>query len=655
MARRNRSDRFRKLNNKGLTLVEVMISVTIFAIVAAPIVKQMNTLLKTNYSAKVSQAETDYATRVMEQFKEDNSDAVTLPVDSDGDPTGNITLAGYTKTVDPGNESIATYTMDGVRLEKDIDSSETSVTRQGTTYKVEVTLDPTEYDTSSGNTIAGKEYKNPNDTSYYAMENLDDEFAILVKENSANYDDRASDDLVDLLAADLKKRDAERYNLWLGGSDIFSAVTYTKNTTVKVSYDSAKDAYLATVIISYTDTTYHQTVSYTIMKDKKYSAKKLGNKPPSIYIFYNQFVQNNDIKDNNETITIDNSGLVGANGKVANKNALKCYLVKNTGSEDGHTYTYYQRKDAPSVGDELYGGVYRTQNTALSEVYYVENDGTKYYRWPSYILTQDEFDAKTPASAITTNEDGQQVVDVSKNGYVQEFGTAVEPRTMAVTKDDGTVEQLTFYEFLNVLVPESFPHATPSATQYNKLEGKGSYSYICKNDTEIEGTHDSTGRKSSEVIKEGQAVYLSGEEYVWPDGSKSVKPPTLKKNVTIGGVSVPITYFTLCKPYKLDYNTSAHVNLMLTSTSALKTKGNRNAVTVYTNVDKNLFNTTTTGGVSLAEKSSVNGKDVYTYIKDLADDKSEGEYRLYRIKLNLYRVSNGIEKKIMSLVSGKED
>ena len=94
---------------------------------------------------------------------------------------------------------------------------------------------------------------------------------------------------------------------------------------------------------------------------------------------------------------------------------------------------------------------------------------------------------------------------------------------------------------------------------------------------------------------------------------------------------------------------------MLTSTSALKTKGNRNAVTVYTNVDKNLFNTTTTGGVSLAEKSSVNGKDVYTYIKDLADDKSEGEYRLYRIKLNLYRVSNGIEKKIMSLVSGKED
>ena len=181
MARRNRSDRFRKLNNKGLTLVEVMISVTIFAIVAAPIVKQMNTLLKTNYSAKVSQAETDYATRVMEQFKEDNSDAVTLPVDSDGDPTGNITLAGYTKTVDPGNESIATYTMDGVRLEKDIDSSETSVTRLGTTYKVEVTLDPTEYDTSSGNNIAGNEYKNPNDTSYYALENLDDEFAILIK------------------------------------------------------------------------------------------------------------------------------------------------------------------------------------------------------------------------------------------------------------------------------------------------------------------------------------------------------------------------------------------------------------------------------------------------------------------------------------------
>ena len=180
------------------------------------------------------------------------------------------------------------------------------------------------------------------------------------------------------------------------------------------------------------------------------------------------------------------------------------------------------------------------------------------------------------------------------------------------------------------------------------MEGKGSYSYICKKETEIEGTHDSNGRKSTETIKDGQAVYLNGDEYVWPDGSKSIKPPTLKKNVNIAGTSVPITYFTLCKPYKLDYNSSAHVNLMTTSGSALKTKGNRNAVTVYTNVDKNLFNTTTPGGVSLAEKTSVGGKDVYTYIKDLTDDKTDGEYRLYRVE-------NGNEKKIMSLISGKED
>ena len=176
----------KQLNNKGLTLVEVMVSVTMFAIMIYPILTQMNSLLKQNYTSKLNQAETDFASRVMEEFKDPESGATDLPKSS------SVTKAGYSvkraDLTDPNSPLI--YYKNNIVLEKDIDTSDQSIRtmqKNGETYRVEVTLDGTAYDTTNGTNAAGTSgdedkftYKNPNDVKNFELENIDDRFAVML-------------------------------------------------------------------------------------------------------------------------------------------------------------------------------------------------------------------------------------------------------------------------------------------------------------------------------------------------------------------------------------------------------------------------------------------------------------------------------------------
>lgn len=637
MTKLSKLHNIRKLNNRGLTLIEVMVSVTIFAIMIVPIITQLNTLLKENYTAKLSQAETDYATRVMEQFKELNSDTVDVQRDAD---TGEIILNnGYASTkagysVDISDKNAYVYTMQGIKIEKDIDASETTVVRNGTTYSVEVKLDSDAYKTTKGDnapnpsgasTQAGDvdyTYKNPNDTDYYNLENIDDRFAVMVRENSGNYDARAAEDLVDKIAVKLKADDPSRYNLWINGVDILKKDTYNKNTYVKVSYDTVKKKYLATVIISYTDKVYNQTVSYMLMNKKEYDPKQTGNKPPSVYIFYNQFVQNNRILSGSDTITIDNSGLASG-GSVKEKDALKCYLVKSEVAAEGE-YTFYQRKTSEEGGGDEVVGSTTTNNTAGSYVYVVKDNGVTSYLWPSYVVDSDFRDSY------------QQGDENSLDNLL-----GVTPGTASVSTATGTE---TKYIYNNVLVPSSLPNAVPSASLYKQGSGNGYYSYICSKETTYDG---------GEKITPGSIVYQrAAHEYVWPNGYVSKTPPSTD-------------YFTICTPSKLTYNEKAVTNILFTSDSVIDTASGKDAIKVFTNLKKTALTSTTANVsniVSTGTEGDVNGSSTtvsyqtidINNIKSLSEDKEDGDKRLYHITLKLYKVTNGDKKAIMTLESGKE-
>lgn len=641
----------KQLNNKGLTLVEVMVSVTMFAIMIYPILTQMNSLLKQNYTSKLNQAETDFASRVMEEFKDPDSGATELP------PSSSVTKAGYSvkraNLTDPNAPLI--YYKNNIVLEKDIDTSDPSIKtiqRNGEKYRVEVTLDGSAYDTTNGTNAVGSSgdedkftYKNPNDVKNFELENIDDRFSVMIKETSGNYDSRAATDLLDKIAAKLKVENPGRYNQWINGVDFLKSDTYSKNTYIKVDYDSVKEVYKVTVSLCYTDKDYGQSVSYLLYNNKEYDAKALEYKPPTIYLYYNQFVQNGRILSGSDTITLDNSGL-SATGGVDDSNQLKCFIIKTQTSLG--EYTYYERKtEAEGGGSEVIYG-YATQNTEGSCVYEIETDEGLYYKWPTYVL--DEADYHT-LQGDTTDASGNAVPG---NKLDRLLGGVTAAYVDSPPDEDGNVTRKYYYD--NVMVPSNLPGAKPTGSEYSTMTSQGGYTYLC--------TEDDFEAPDGAKLKEGDVVYQrAAHEYVWPNGNVTATAPSVDS-------------FSLCTPSKMTYSNNAKLNLLVTDTSTLQTKGGLEAITFYTNLnieddaknkapDISLVSSTAgvSNVVSTGKENNTSGTqttvnyatlDLAKYVKTFKDNYKQGDKKLYHLKLELYKITGAKKRKILTLESGKE-
>ena len=607
----NKLIKLNKLNNKGLTLTEVMVSVLIFAILAVPILTQLNSLLKQNYIVKVDQAETDYATRVMEQFKELDGDAVAIPVDSDGNEIKTdgkfITKAGY--EVDKSNADMYVYSMNGVELEKDLDASATSVSRNGVTYNVKVSLDSSAYDTSTGNAPV---YKNPNDTIDYKLANIDESNAVLVKEIISNYDSRAEIELLNKYLEQLKIDDIDKYNRYMNGADVLQSLAYAKNIYVKMKKGThnGEACYYATVNLIYTENTYGESVEYPIMSDKVYYASKTGNAPPSVYIFYNQYIQENMIVDGSDSITIDNS--------ECKNNPIKCYVIKGDTVTSGR-YTYYVRKT--DKGAQIVEAT-STLNTAGSYVYKVETDSGVKYKWPSFV-TDTRDDAKYGSEPIATIP----IPDTGSTGITEPY----EQLKTSPTE---------WYVYNDVITS-----VAPSSEFYDMYTGEGSYTYIRKEDDAGDNPTGPNGTR----LKKGDFVYQREDnQYVWPDG-------------TVSNQSPDVNYFYLCTPSKKEYTANAKLNIMLSKDSVFTNNG-KQMIQVYTNMNPStafrsslyLMGATGSSGLGIRYNNYQVVPDLTACVQSVKDDKGDGNNRLYHIKLELYKTVGTGSEKILTLESGKE-
>lgn len=653
----------RSLDNQGLTLIEVIVSVAIFSIVAFPLITQLNTLMRGNYTAKVSQAETDLATRVMEQFKQADPNII---LSSDGTGAANQ-WEGYTVGTDMVTGS-SKYEKKDIVIGKDIDTGVSGDTgyspvRSNTKYNVEVLLDADKYSSGNGTLItdnSGKVlYDDINDTKYYNLDNIDNNFSVILNADSSNYDTTATQDLTDKLAEQLKDNNPVRYNQWRRGVNILGSIRYNKYLYITVNrastYDSVKadgkPVYEVTARLTYVvDTSTSNVslglngagklaVSYTLVNEQKIYSSQTGGRLPSIYVLYNQYVQGaNKIESGRDSIIIDNSGVAG---DMTDTNPLKVYIVRSNAADNGK-YEYYERKE--SAGDETYynsvGSESHTENTVGSRVYEVPQayDNKTYYLYPSIMISSGDADYQRIKSSLMPGSAAVSSIDASKSA------------------SGNAVQRYEYYtNVYSELAPSDLFHDT---SLYSQGEGRGYYGYRAR---EISGKDYFVDRNggTEKNMYPGDIVYQrSAHEYVYPDGTVTNQIPDLK-------------FYDITTPSKVDYKQRIALNVVAADQSVTDEKRFK----IFTNLssysnqiissnsagtgEPNMPNPIVdagdvTSGINNNYKT-VTAKTLDNFNPLSGDADLNKPKRMYHVTVNLYRVvDSGTPKKVLTLESGKE-
>lgn len=112
----------RKLNNRGMSLVEVIIAITILGIVAVPVLHSLTTAMVYNQKARIRQEMTLTAESIMETFKGYGLDEM-IDIFNGGSGIQGVTATSYTAT--PGDDGAYTFTINGMTVNGMNNSSDT--------------------------------------------------------------------------------------------------------------------------------------------------------------------------------------------------------------------------------------------------------------------------------------------------------------------------------------------------------------------------------------------------------------------------------------------------------------------------------------------------------------------------------------------------
>lgn len=322
----------KKINNRGLTLIELLISVVIFAMLIVPVMNQLMQSLEMEQKSKRKQYETEYIEGVMEYFKNTNMKVI----ESDS------------------QYNVSEDNSDALTIKQYESQYFTIWKKKGIKYLTKVVCDPNKYTTNSSSTLSTL-----NDITVPNAVNIDDRYCAVINKKFCNYDVQAAEDVLLAKVDKIKDIAPNKYQQWKNGVDIFPGDKLSKSTTVYITKASTQDAYGNYVysvkcVVSYIDSRYADcTADYTIynktFKDKDGNAltKDTKHTPigvPSVYIMYSQYVQD-DGSIQSDDITIDTGS--GANGLLAADKA-KVYLLRNTSDET--TRKLYRLKNVDTLG-----------------------------------------------------------------------------------------------------------------------------------------------------------------------------------------------------------------------------------------------------------------------------------------------------------------
>jgi prepilin-type N-terminal cleavage/methylation domain-containing protein len=359
-----------KKNNKGFSLVEVIVAVAIFAILIIPITTQLISAVKTNKTSTKKQYAIEKAEEIMESFKVcELGDTITIAdgnsKDYEGDADYDATAHDYIFTKNPSKSSTATYECpDGTKVTYNEDVYECNTISLGKTYEsytATVTVSNLAYAVSTAGYIwdstandckkdASGDYIRTTSASG-TVRNLDDsQSAIITGATYLGSSSGVDQNNLDTLAfqyfreakVDILSNYPVYYSQYTTGADYFASDSFEKHTTIKVTSTGTTESpkYKVQCIVEYTDKTNLTVIQseYTSSGDNVYKPdsaygesgvvyeKEFSGSLPPIYLLYTPATYNG-VFCLSDYIDVDVSGL--KEGDLA-----KVYVFKSAAEID---------------------------------------------------------------------------------------------------------------------------------------------------------------------------------------------------------------------------------------------------------------------------------------------------------------------------------
>lgn len=388
----------KKLNNKGVTLMEVLVSVVILAIVVLPLLNTFVFSSRLNAKSRIAARATEVARNLLEGTKYNSIDQMALKCNYPTDPASRFDFI----KIPTGYDKVYELTFDGTKFEKakrkeDLAPGETDDRITSSVKK----------DVSGKNKFVGKANKN----YYFFMEDIESNGMkvnayMRVKAKTAAGDpsviNRINDTKVAIIESMNKKTDiligggAEANQiankLVLAGASSPNVNEIKRKIDIHIKDDGAGSVVTAEYNYKYGTFDYHD-----ITKDIE---SKLEEKVKNIYLFYNPWY--NRAEDKADEITITNE--LGSKVDV--------YIVK-------------QRDPDPSVTSQL--RIYENSYKAKVNVYEPVASGSPRTRIVTNIGSNiADFDkaqlGSVPQGIFTYTVNGSPATGLQISNYFSEYG-----------------------------------------------------------------------------------------------------------------------------------------------------------------------------------------------------------------------------------------
>lgn len=221
----------KKLNNKGMSLVEILVTVAIIAIIAAPLINSFLNAMKVNSKARIIQNGTAVAEDTAELFKVFDVETLVDSYEADG----------VTVTYD---EATGVYAFEGIK----------ATGADGESFVVDVKLDPAQYKTDAG---TGR--IEVNDVALPVFSGLYGSDCIMLYRQYAGPDEQLSELFAGKLEADILenintvavRQDIKKssiVNIVCDYDSMTGKYHYTVNLEIKYTYDNTTPVYAVKVL-----------------------------------------------------------------------------------------------------------------------------------------------------------------------------------------------------------------------------------------------------------------------------------------------------------------------------------------------------------------------------------------------------------------------
>lgn len=348
-----------KKKNAGFSIVEILISVAIFAILMIPIVSAIVNSLNMSTSAKELQYRNEFAEHMMEHIKAVDIDEIAIEdyYVKNGTTNFNATKDVTYVTADTNGDGIAAEQLKRTQC---VLTGETTLGTKNTPYSYRIEVDNNYYVEKKEDNYT---FLDPNNLALGIVEDIDYRQVALIDGTILNYDTTAATSFKTKKLQVLKETDEDSYRQQIEGTgtDLFIRDTATRLIRIEVSGDAAT-GYKVMCMLDYIDSNAtlgeDNYISYTPYAQ---TFKKL----PHIYLMYNPCFYNTDYSSD-DYIVVDTSGVTdpvatnpddAASGKMPQVNVFLVEIprhysqsIMDSGSLENATSDPLYRDDAKNDG-----------------------------------------------------------------------------------------------------------------------------------------------------------------------------------------------------------------------------------------------------------------------------------------------------------------